>query len=202
MFPCSSENNRRYTGLGSPKQLGYVSLRHSIVTQFSDVNNIVSRKIGSTASFPICLSTFFITISVIVCKCANKKMFWITTRRIITFVTNALTRFYFSICEGISETVRFDKFFGCWVKSSIPIFVFVTKPIPTLIITSFIDLAPKSFNGICGFNQIGASNTTAWARSQCDIRFGFKWFSTKSAINNYWHISNIAHRPLVVNAMS
>lgn len=109
--------------------------------------------------------------------------------------------------KDIGKTMSLYRSFRSRIEGAITIPVFIAKPIPTFIGTTPINLRPKPFNGIGGLDGVGTMDATAGAGAQSDVCLCGKPIPAKGAINHYWHLFistdiNIAHCPLVVNAVS
>lgn len=206
MFPCPSANNRPYPRLGSTKQNGYGRFGHPLIMQGADFDDVARCKISSIGMLSQCLSAFLVAVFVVSGRCIEKKVIRITTRRVITFMTYALPGRNCSIFKSIGKSMRFLTSFGCRIKGAISIPVSISEPIPALVFSLFINLTPKSFNGVCPSNGILTGIAATWADTQSNIWFCSKIFTTIRTLDSYWHnISSfeedIAHCPLAVKAI-
>ena len=65
-----------------------------------------------TMRFLLATMTFFLNhISKIICLSSKKKMFWINTRTIVTFMANEITNWYFANPKLVRNSIGLIRFF-------------------------------------------------------------------------------------------
>ncbi len=120
-----------------PYLFNFCSIKLSRIIRFS----WIGLKMGIVSA----LSSLIVSIYSVIFMSSEKQMVRINAARIVTSVANAKTTWYNPLMKLIRNSVSPEIFFVS-PKSTVPVFVFMTSPFPTRVLSDNFYFVPKGLH--------------------------------------------------------